>query len=39
VLVAEPGAVEEVLGLMGDGSVRLGVDAIGGVATAKYCAD
>jgi NADPH:quinone reductase-like Zn-dependent oxidoreductase len=34
VLVDEPGAVEEALGLMGDGSVRLGVDAIGGVATA-----
>jgi NADPH:quinone reductase-like Zn-dependent oxidoreductase len=34
VLVDEPGAVEEALGLMGDGSVRLDVDAIGGVATA-----
>jgi NADPH:quinone reductase-like Zn-dependent oxidoreductase len=34
VLVDEPGAVEEALGLVGDGSVRLGVDAIGGVATA-----
>jgi NADPH:quinone reductase-like Zn-dependent oxidoreductase len=34
VLVDEPGAVEEALGRMGDGSVRLGVDAIGGVATA-----
>jgi NADPH:quinone reductase-like Zn-dependent oxidoreductase len=33
VLVDEPGAVEEALGLVGDGSVRLGVDAIGGVAT------
>jgi NADPH:quinone reductase-like Zn-dependent oxidoreductase len=34
VLVDEPGAVEEALRLVGDGSVRLGVDAIGGVATA-----
>src|SRR6202162_1135598 len=32
VLVDEPGAVEEALGLVGDGSVRLGVDAIGGAA-------
>ena len=34
VLVDEPGAVEEAHRLVGDGSVRLGVDAIGGVATA-----
>jgi NADPH:quinone reductase-like Zn-dependent oxidoreductase len=34
VLVDEPGAVEEALRLVGDGSVRLGVDAIGGAATA-----
>jgi NADPH:quinone reductase-like Zn-dependent oxidoreductase len=34
VLLEKPGAVEEALGLAGDGSVRLGVDAIGGVATA-----
>jgi NADPH:quinone reductase-like Zn-dependent oxidoreductase len=34
VLVDEPGAAEEALRLVGDGSVRLGVDAIGGVATA-----
>src|SRR6476646_7362590 len=34
VLVDEPGAVEEALRLVGDGSVRLGVDAIGGSATA-----
>ena len=34
VLVDEPGAAEEALRLMGDGSVRLGVDAIGGAATA-----
>jgi len=30
VLVAEPGVVEEALRLVGDGLVRLGVDAIGG---------
>ena len=34
VLVDEPGAAAEALRLVGDGSVRLGVDAIGGVATA-----
>ena len=34
VLVDEDGAVEEALRLVGDSSVRLGVDAIGGVATA-----
>jgi NADPH:quinone reductase-like Zn-dependent oxidoreductase len=34
VLVDEPGAVEEALRIMGDGPVRLGVDAIGGVAAA-----
>src|SRR6202047_5107640 len=34
VLVDEPGAAEEALRLVGDGSVRLGVDAIGGAATA-----
>src|SRR5712664_1552153 len=34
VLVDEHGAVEEALRLVGDGSVRLGVDAIGGVAAA-----
>jgi NADPH:quinone reductase-like Zn-dependent oxidoreductase len=34
VLVDEPGAPEEALRLVGDGSVRLGVDAIGGAATA-----
>jgi NADPH:quinone reductase-like Zn-dependent oxidoreductase len=34
VLVDEHGAAEETLRLVGDGSVRLGVDAIGGVATA-----
>jgi NADPH:quinone reductase-like Zn-dependent oxidoreductase len=34
VLVDEPGAVEEALRLVGDGSVRLGVDAIGGAGTA-----
>jgi NADPH:quinone reductase-like Zn-dependent oxidoreductase len=33
VLVDQPGAVEEALRLVGDGSVRLGVDAIGGQAT------
>src|ERR1700730_12098850 len=33
VLVDEPGAAAEALRLVGDGSVRLGVDAIGGVAT------
>jgi NADPH:quinone reductase-like Zn-dependent oxidoreductase len=34
VLVDKPGAVEEALRLAGDASVRLGVDAIGGAATA-----
>ena len=34
VLVDEPGAAEEALRLVGDGSVRLGLDAIGGAATA-----
>jgi NADPH:quinone reductase-like Zn-dependent oxidoreductase len=34
VLVDEPGAAEEALRLVGGSSVRLGVDAIGGVATA-----
>jgi NADPH:quinone reductase-like Zn-dependent oxidoreductase len=34
VLVDEHGAAEEALRLVGDSSVRLGVDAIGGVATA-----
>jgi NADPH:quinone reductase-like Zn-dependent oxidoreductase len=34
VLVDEPGAAEEALRQVGDGSVRLGVDAIGGAATA-----
>jgi NADPH:quinone reductase-like Zn-dependent oxidoreductase len=34
VLVDEPGAAEEALQLVGDSVVRLGVDAIGGVATA-----
>jgi NADPH:quinone reductase-like Zn-dependent oxidoreductase len=34
VLVDEPGAADEALRLVGDGSVRLGLDAIGGAATA-----
>jgi NADPH:quinone reductase-like Zn-dependent oxidoreductase len=34
VLVEEPGAVEEALRLVGNGSVRLGVDAIGGTPAA-----
>jgi NADPH:quinone reductase-like Zn-dependent oxidoreductase len=34
VLVDEPGAAEAALQLVGDSAVRLGVDAIGGVATA-----
>jgi hypothetical protein len=38
VLVDEPGAVEEALRIIGDGSVRLGVDAIGGVAARKTLA-
>jgi len=33
VLVDQPGAVEEALRLVGDGSVRLAVDALGGQAT------
>jgi NADPH:quinone reductase-like Zn-dependent oxidoreductase len=33
VLVDEPGAAAEAVRLVGDGSVRLGVDAIGGLAT------
>jgi hypothetical protein len=38
VLVDEPGAVEEALRIIGDGSVHLGVDAIGGVAARKTLA-
>ena len=34
VLIDEPGAAKEALQLVGDSAVRLGVDAIGGVATA-----
>jgi NADPH:quinone reductase-like Zn-dependent oxidoreductase len=33
VLVEQPGAVEEALRLVGDGSVRLGVDGVGGQST------